>query len=68
LEAAPQSLRPFIELNPLTHIVIMFRDALLGGGGFHWVSWSVSVGMAAMAFLGGWLAIVRVQRIVGDLV
>ena len=43
-----------ILLNPLSHIVITFRDVLYGQ--FHPVSWVVFAGLALLAFvLGGWV-------------
>ena len=69
LEAAPAALRPFIEFNPLTHLVIVFRDALLpSGGGLHVQSWLYAVALAAATFGAGLFAMSRLKRVVGDLV
>ena len=68
-EAAPGILRQFIELNPMTHVVIMFRDAFLGSGRpLHISSWMYSAAMAAAVLLLGFFGISRLKRVVGDLV
>lgn len=68
LGAAPAALQPIIELNPLSHVVIVFRDALLSSGNFHWASWLYAATLAGATFAAGWFAIVKVKRFVGDLV
>ena len=40
-----------ILLNPLTHVVICFRDVY--NAEFHALSWALFAGMTLVAFLGG---------------
>ena len=69
VEAAPPPVRLLIELNPLTHLVIVFRDVLLpAASGFHWQSWLYAALLAAATFGAGLLAIQRTGREAGDLV
>jgi lipopolysaccharide transport system permease protein len=68
LGAAPKALQPIIELNPLSHVVIVFRDVLLSSGSFHWASWLYAVTLAGATFAAGWFAIAKVRRFAGDLV
>jgi lipopolysaccharide transport system permease protein len=56
----------YVLLNPLSHVVICFRDVL--GGGFHAASWIVFGVMALGSFfLGAWL-IARVKLMVYELI
>lgn len=68
-EAAPDFLRNLIMLNPLTHYVIVFRDALLPDAhGPHLASWAVA-GAVSVVILGiGYAAVFKVRRYVGDMV
>jgi ABC-type polysaccharide/polyol phosphate export permease len=68
-EAAPPALQRFIDLNPMTHFVIVYRDAVLPQDGvIHGSSWLYLVVIAAVTFSVGLTAIRRAQRVVGDLV
>ena len=68
IEAAPSLLRRFIELNPLSHLIIVFRDVLLPTGALHWQSWLYASILAGGLFGAGLLAITRMKRVVGDLI
>ncbi len=49
-----ESLWSLIMLNPLSHIVISFRDVFEGT--FHWGSWAVFIAMTVAATItGGWI-------------
>lgn len=67
-DAVPRVLQPLIELNPLTHLVYVFRDVFLPSASPHWWSWAVLAFAAAAAFGAGWAAMVRIKRYAGDLV
>jgi ABC-type polysaccharide/polyol phosphate export permease len=68
-EAAPALLQRFIDLNPMTHFVVVYRDAVLPQeGGMHGVSWIYLAVLAVVSFGVGLAAIRRAQRVVGDLV
>lgn len=68
-EAAPALLQRFIDLNPMTHFVIVYRDAVLfQDGAFHGSSWLYLAAVSAVTFVVGLTAIRRAQRVVGDLV
>lgn len=68
LTVLPEGLRAVALYNPLTHLVIVFRDTLIATGDLHPLSWLVVSGCAAIFFCLGWLAIRRIQSMVGDLV
>jgi len=68
-EAAPAFLQRLIWLNPLTHYVLTFRDAILpAAAGPHWSSWVVVAVLPAVVLACGYAAIARVRRYVGDMV
>lgn len=69
LESAPPLMRELIFLNPISHFVIIFRDALLSSGGSpHWESWLFASATAVLAFGVGYLSIDRTKRFVGDMI
>lgn len=69
LAAVPPLMKEFITLNPISHFVIIFRDALLPmGDSMHWDSWFFAAVMATLAFGIGGLAIHRTRLFVGDMV
>lgn len=68
-EAAPSFLQKLIWLNPLTHFVIVFRDALLpSASGPHWASWAVALSLSGAMLVAGYAVIHKVQSFVGDMV
>lgn len=69
LEVAPPLMRELILLNPISHFVIAFRDALLSSSdALHWDSWFFAAATAVLVFGIGRLAIYRTQRFVGDMI
>jgi len=56
----------YIELNPLAHVVVCFRDVLHGA--FHPASWGVFVALAASSFLLGAWVIGRVKVMIYELI
>lgn len=69
LEAAPPLMRKLLLVNPLSHFVIVFRDALLSSEKSpHWKSWLFAAVTSALAFGIGYLAISRTKRFVGDMI
>jgi lipopolysaccharide transport system permease protein len=63
----PRALRLVIELNPLAHLIRIYRDALLGTGVTY--PWSLPVfGVVAVAtLLGGFLAFERTRSFLSDI-
>ena len=58
-----------IRINPLTQMVIIFRDVLLpDAGGIHVMSWLIFALLAISSFITGYIGISKTQRFVGDLV
>lgn len=69
IEALPHLMATLVYLNPVSHYVIVFRDALVpASGGVHVESWLLVAAMSAVALALGWLAIQRTKRFVGDMV
>lgn len=69
VEALPRLMATLVLLNPVSHYVIVFRDALLpDAGGMHVASWLLAGAMSAAALALGWFAIQRTRRFVGDMV
>jgi lipopolysaccharide transport system permease protein len=62
----PRLLRPFVELNPLTHLIRLYRDALLGGP-LHTTSFAVFAVVACLTFLAGYLAFERTRLFLSDI-
>lgn len=68
-EAAPLFMQKLMWLNPLTHYVIVVRDAILpSAGGPHWESWAIVLGLSVTVLGIGYAAIHKVRRYVGDMV
>jgi lipopolysaccharide transport system permease protein len=63
----PRALRLVIELNPLAHLIRIYRDALLGTGVIS--PWSLPIfGVVAVAtLLGGFLAFERTRAFLSDI-
>lgn len=69
LEAAPPAIRTVMLFNPISHFVVIFRDALLPQNeGIHWSSWLASTLLAILVFAAGRYTIHRTQRFVGDFI
>jgi len=54
----------WILLNPLSHIIISFRDIFLGT--FHFWSWVIFLGMSIVIFLSGELFITKAKRLINE--
>jgi len=68
-EVAPPLMRALILVNPISHFVIIFRDAFLSSGDApHWGSWLFAAITAAIAFGIGSFAIYHTKRFVGDMI
>jgi lipopolysaccharide transport system permease protein len=59
-----ESVWRFIMLNPLSHIIISFRDVFWGN--FHFWSWLIFLFMSLGAFLIGHLVIMKAKRIINE--
>lgn len=68
VDAVPASLQSLILLNPLSHVVIAFRDALLSAPEMHWQSWAIFAALAAAALAAGAALVSAVRGYVGDMV
>ena len=68
VESLPQRLRPFVLLNPFSHVIWMFRDVFASDSTIHWNSWMIVTALGAGLAATGFAAIGRIQQIVGDLV
>ena len=69
IEAMPHLMGLVAYANPVSHYVIVFRDALLPeAGGPHMQSWLLASAMSATAFAAGLFTIQRTRRFVGDMV
>jgi lipopolysaccharide transport system permease protein len=64
---APAPLRVVIELNPLTHLIRVYRDALLGLGGPHLGSLLVFGVVAVATVLAGYLVFERARTELSDI-
>lgn len=68
-EAAPEIVQNLINLNPLTHMIIVFRDAWTPGlDGLHGTSWAYFVALSLILFIIGYFLTLQTQKYVGDLV
>lgn len=68
-EAAPSAIQKLIAINPLTHMIIVFRDVWTPGtSGLHIDSWIYFSAMSSMLLFVGWMMTQKVRKIVGDLV
>ncbi len=54
----------WILLNPLSHIIISFRDIFWGT--FHFWSWLIFVGMSVVIFICGSLFITKAKRLINE--
>ena len=69
LEAAPRTVQKFIQANPVTHMIVVFRDVWTpGGGGLTISSWIYFAGVSLSLVIIGYLMMRKVAGIVGDLV
>lgn len=68
VETTTGLIRTVILVNPLTHMVIVFRDVLTPAGDLQTLSWIYFPIFALIVLLAGYLAIRRFSRIGGDLV
>ena len=63
----PATLRTVIALNPMTHLLHLYRDALLGVGLVHPVSLAIFGAVAFLTFLAGFLVFERTRVFLSDL-
>jgi lipopolysaccharide transport system permease protein len=69
IEALPHFMATVARLNPVTHYIIVFRDALLpDAAGLHLQSWLLAGAFSLIAFAAGLFVIWRTKRFVGDMV
>jgi lipopolysaccharide transport system permease protein len=59
-----ESIWRWILLNPLSHIIISFRDIF--GGTFHFWSWVIFLGMSIVIFICGELFITKAKRLINE--
>ena len=62
----PRPLRFVVELNPLTHLVRLYRDALLGGGLQHPASLAVFAAVALASLVAGFVVFERTRAFLSD--
>lgn len=68
-EAAPGIIQKLIHMNPLTHMIIVFRDVWTpGAAGLHINSWIYFSGLSLFLFLIGHFLTQKAKKFVGDLV
>ena len=70
-ESAPPIIQKVIQINPLTHIVLVFRDVWLPSSmqtGIHWGSWVYFAACAVIMLTAGHIITQKTKRVVGDLV
>jgi lipopolysaccharide transport system permease protein len=65
-QIVPARLRFLIELNPLAHLVRLYRDALLGFGVQHPASLAIFGACAVLALLAGFLVFERTRTFLAD--
>jgi ABC-type polysaccharide/polyol phosphate export permease len=69
LEAAPRTIQKFIQINPITHMIIVFRDVWTpDGSGLAISSWIYFAGVSLLSVIIGHLMMRRVTGVVGDLI
>lgn len=66
--AVPKAVQNIMLFNPLTHITIVFRDALLPHSVIHMESWVYMLVITGVFFVMGYLTISKAGRYAGDLV
>jgi ABC-type polysaccharide/polyol phosphate export permease len=67
--SAPGLMKIIINLNPLTHIIIMFRDIVNPlNGEIHLHSWLIVTAFSFIVFVIGYKVVTASQKYVGDLV
>lgn len=68
-EAAPPIIQKLIDVNPLSHIIVVFRDVWTPGPyGLHLASWLYFTGLSLFVLAMGYLVTMKANKIVGDLV
>lgn len=67
-ESAPEWVGVLIAFNPLTHMVYVFRDVLTPQGELRYASWLFFSLFALCSWLVGHLTLLRMRRVVGDMV
>lgn len=68
-EAAPRTIQKVIEINPLTHMIIVFRDVWTPcGDGLAISSWAYFAAVSLLLVMIGYVMMRKVSGIVGDLV
>jgi lipopolysaccharide transport system permease protein len=60
--ALPLSYQAYLSWNPITLPVMEIRDVMLFGKPMAWMSWSISLGLGALMFFGGFAWFQRVRR------
>lgn len=68
-EAAPEFMQKLIYLNPLTHLIVVFRDTIMPDkSGIHWDSWVIFFIISILMFVIGLYTIRKAQLYVADMV
>jgi lipopolysaccharide transport system permease protein len=60
--ALPPSYQTYLKWNPITLPGMEIRDVMLFGKPMAWMSWSISLGLGALMFFGGFAWFQRVRR------
>lgn len=69
VESAPGIMQTLIQINPLTHFVIIFRDCFIpSSDGLHLNSWIFASIISIFVFSIGYATISKTQKFVGDMV
>jgi ABC-2 type transport system permease protein len=62
LGSVSEPMRSLIEANPLTQVLILFRDLVYGGRLSPWWTWAWAIVSGALAFAAGTFALARTWR------
>ena len=65
-EHVPEKLRIVLWCNPLTYLIIAYRDCLYRGGPLQLQTVLVLIGMSTVSFIGGYAVFSRVKRVFAD--
>ena len=67
-ENVPDALWPLFQLNPMTHAINFFRDIVYYSDFRSLDSIGIFLGLTAVAFIGGYAAILTAKKTIGDMV
>lgn len=68
ISSLPAQLQTVVQFNPLTHLIVVFRDVLGPPTDLHIESWGILFAMASASWTLGYFCITKAQKFVGDMV